>query len=160
MGGRLRVDLDVDSPWYRVLRAGSPAQALQYAAVCYPSDANNRFSPLYEADVVFPAAYAGDQRETVLWEVVLRDIRHQGIRIVPEPQTQDRYLVAVKLTRRLAVLNLRRPEIENIVMTGKRSPRLSAALSGRTGYIACAPARPPRCRAKLMTVRKPTAPGE
>ena len=125
--GRLRVDLDVDSPWYRVLRAESPAQALQYAAVCYPSDANNRFTPLYEADVVFPAAYAGGRRETALWEVVLRDIRHQGIRIVPEHQTRDRYLVAVKLTRRLAVLNLRRPQIENIVITGKRSPRLSAA---------------------------------
>ena len=86
--GRLRVDLDTGSPWYRVLRAGSPAQALQYAAACYPSEANNRFSPLYEAGVVFPAAYAGDQRETALWEVVLRDIRHQGIRIVPEPQTK------------------------------------------------------------------------
>ena len=58
---------------------------------------------------------------------VLRDIRHQGIRIVPQHQTRDRYLVAVKPTRRIAVLNLRRPEIGNIVITGKRSPRLSAA---------------------------------
>jgi hypothetical protein len=51
--GRLRVDLDVDSPWYRVLRAESPAQALQYAAVCYPTGKRSpRLSaaPYYQYD--------------------------------------------------------------------------------------------------------------
>jgi hypothetical protein len=125
--GRLRLQLHADSVWYRILRAHSPAEAMQYAQVCYPSDASNRFSPVRRGGVIVLTAYAGDRQRTVAWEVVLRDIRHKGVRRVPQYQTRDRYLVRTKLARSLSVINLRRPEIENLTVAEKHSPRLSSA---------------------------------
>jgi hypothetical protein len=125
--GRIRTQVEVEARWYRILRAPSGDEALEYARVCYPSDANNRFSPIQRSGAIVPAAYAGDQPEIAAWEVVLRDIRHMGIRRVPEHQTRDRYLVEVRLARPLSVLNIRRPEMENLVVAGKHSPSLSAA---------------------------------
>jgi hypothetical protein len=125
--GRLRRELDVGTRWYRILRARSAEEAAQFAEVCYPSDANNRFSPLRKWGAIFPAAYAGKTPETAAWEVVLRDIRHQGSRRVPQHQTRDRYLIETRLSRPRAVLDIRRPQIENLVTAGKHSPNLSGA---------------------------------
>lgn len=125
--GRLLRKLPKRTRWYRILRASSPEEASQFACVCYPSDANNRFSPIRKSSALVPAAYAGDQPETVAWEVVLRDIRHKGARRVPEHRTRDRYLVKTSLARSMSVLDIRRPQIENLVVEGKHSPNLSAA---------------------------------
>lgn len=125
--GLLSQELDAGSPWCRILRAASSDQALEYARFCYPSDANNRFSPVRISGATIPAAYAGDRPETAAWEVILRNIRHRGVRRVPEHETRDRYLVETKLAKPLTVLDLRRPQIENLVVEGKHSPRLSAA---------------------------------
>jgi hypothetical protein len=125
--GLLSQELDAGSPWCRILRAASAEEALEFARVCYPSGANNRFSPVRSAGVIVPAAYAGDRPETVAWEVILRNGRHKGIRRVPEHETRDRYLVEATLAKPLSVLDLRRPQIENLVAEGKHSPRLSAA---------------------------------
>src|SRR3954471_19940434 len=72
--GRLQHELVPGSRWYGILRARSAEEALEFARVCYPSDANNRFSPVRRSGTILPAAYAGDRPETATWEVVLRDI--------------------------------------------------------------------------------------
>lgn len=127
--GRIRRELDAGARWFRILRAQSNHEALRFAAFCYPSDASNRFSPLRRSGLIVPAAYAGDQPETAVWEVVLRDIRHKGARRVPEHQTRDRYLVETRAVRGMSILDIRRPELENLVSAGKHSPSLSAAPS-------------------------------
>jgi hypothetical protein len=88
--GRLQHELAPGSLWYRILRARSAEEALKFARVCYPSDTNNRFSPVCKSGVIVPAAYAGDRPETAAWEVVLRDICHKGIRRIPEHESRDR----------------------------------------------------------------------
>jgi len=125
--GRIRWELDLETPWYRILRAESAEEALGFARVCYPSDANNRFSPLRKFGAVIPAAYAGDSAETSAWEVVLRNTRHDGVRRVPARRTQDHYLIETRLLRAMNVLDIRRPEIDNLVGAGKHSPNLCAA---------------------------------
>jgi len=125
--GRLLHEVSAGEPWWRVVRAKSPRQALEYAQICYASDANNRFTPVYAGGAITPSAYAGDTPEIALWEVVLRGIRHDGIRRVPQHETRDRYLVETSAIRTLKVLSLRRPEIANLVVPGKRAPDLTAA---------------------------------
>jgi hypothetical protein len=88
---------------------------------------NNRFSPVHKGGAIVPAAYAGDRPETAAGEVVLRDIRHRGIRRVPEHETRDRYLIEVRLLQPMLLADIRRPQVENLVEAGKHSPRLCSA---------------------------------
>jgi len=125
--GTLRVSIPAETEYWRVLRAPSRADALSYAEVCYPSDANNRFSPVLSSGAPIPSAYAGASEPIALWEVVLRNIRHGGIKRVPRHETRDRYLVRVKTLRALELLDLRRPAISALVDPGNRPPDLSAA---------------------------------
>jgi hypothetical protein len=56
--GVVRHVLGEGETWWRILRARSATQALEFAGVCYPSDANNRFTPLYRDGAIAPSAYA------------------------------------------------------------------------------------------------------
>ena len=125
--GTIRHELAEGSEFSRVLRAPSRNAALERAKVCYPSDAMNRFSPVMASADIVPAAYAGASDKIALWEVVLRNIRHGGTNRVPRHETRERYLVQVKTTRKLQLLDLRRPAISSLVSPGKRPPDLTAA---------------------------------
>lgn len=83
-------ELPAGSTWHRVVTAVTPAQALEYAKTCYASDKLNRFTPVYTGGTIVPAAYAGSTAEVALWELVLRGIRHEGIKRVKEKETRDR----------------------------------------------------------------------
>jgi RES domain len=136
------------APWWRVVRASSSKDALEYAKICYPSDMNNRFTPVYSAGAIVPAAYAGSTPETALWEVVLRGIRHDGIRRVPEHQTTDRYLVETRVIRPLKLLNVRRPNDANLVAHLRVAPsfgRLHRFIpTQETGNVRCSRRRSAR----------------
>lgn len=119
--------LPTGSTWWRVLRSGSAAEAVTFAQTYYASDANNRFTPVYESGNIVPAAYAAQTRETALWESVLRFVRHEGIRRIPRRETRDRYLIEVKLTRDIQLLDIRRPCDMRLVAATKRPPELSRA---------------------------------
>ena len=54
--------LPTGSTWWRVLRSGSAAEAVTFAQTYYASDANNRFTPVYESGNIVPAAYAAQTR--------------------------------------------------------------------------------------------------
>jgi hypothetical protein len=125
--GRLVHELPADSTFWRVLRARPPDDPLGYAAMCYASDALNRFTPVVASGSIIASAYAGSAPEIALWEVVLRNIRHKGIKQVPQHETSDRYLVETRTTRALRLLDLRRPRDANLVAGRKRPPKLSAA---------------------------------
>jgi hypothetical protein len=125
--GTIVHEVPAGTTFWRVLRATPPADPLEYAKVCYPSDGTNRFSPIRKDGEIVPAAYAGSTAEIALWEVVLRDIRHQGIKRVSQHETSDRYLVETRTTRTLKLLDLRRPRDANLVAGRKRPPKLSAA---------------------------------
>src|SRR5262245_32467231 len=94
--GRLVHELLADTKFWRVLRAPTPAEALDYAKTCYRSDGKNRFTPVTARGDIVPAAYAGSTAEIALWEVVLRDIRHKGIKRVPRHEVSNRYLVETR----------------------------------------------------------------
>jgi hypothetical protein len=125
--GTIRHDLAKGTAFWRVLRAPSADAALEYSKVCFPSDGLNRFSPVKSGSDIVPAAYAGDSEKVALWEVILRNIRHGGLKRVPRHETRDRYLVQVKTDRALQLLDLRRPAISGVVSPGKRPPDLTAA---------------------------------
>jgi hypothetical protein len=120
-------DVPAGTTFWRVLRVTPPADPLEYAKVCYPSDGKNRFTPIIALGKIVPAAYAGSTREIALWEVVLREIRHKGIRRVPQHETTNRYLIETATTRALSLFDLRRPLDANLVAGRKRPPKLSAA---------------------------------
>jgi hypothetical protein len=84
----------------------------------------NRFTPIYVGGAIVPAGYAGNKPEVALWEMVLRSVRHDGIKRVMEKETRDRYLIETKLNRPLKLLDLRRPAIANLAAPGKRAPEL------------------------------------
>lgn len=130
--GRIVHEVPADTTFWRVLRARPPADPLDYAAICYASDALNRFTPLVAGGSIIASAYAGSTPEIALWEVVLRDIRHGGIKRVPQHETSDRYLVETRTTRALTLLDLRRPRDANLVAGRKRPPKLSA--TPKSGY--------------------------
>jgi hypothetical protein len=113
--------------WWRILRAPSADDAEEYAQACFPSPAGSRFTPVTRGTATVPAAYAGNSETVAFWEIVLRDVRHRGIRRVPEHDTRDRYLVEVTLRRTLALLDVRRPNDANLVAAGKRPPDLTQA---------------------------------
>ena len=125
--GRLVHEISSDARWWRIVRARSSKEALEYAKVCYASDKNNRFTPVYVAGRIVPAAYAGSRREISLWEGVLRGIRHEGVRRVPQHEVADRYLVETRVRRSLKLVELRRPGDVNVVAPGKHPPDLTAA---------------------------------
>jgi len=111
---RIVHEVPADTTFWRVLRARPPADPLDYATICYASDALNRFTPLVAGGSIIASAYAGSTPEIALWEVVLRDIRHRGIKRVPQHETSDRYLVETRTTRALTLLDLRRPRDANL----------------------------------------------
>jgi hypothetical protein len=125
--GRIVNNVPADTTFWRVLRAIPPADPLEYAKVCYPSDGKNRFTPVVALGKIVPAAYAGRTREIALWEVVLRDIRHKAIKRVRQHETSNRYLVEIRTTRALKLFDLRRPLDANLVAGRKRPPKLTAA---------------------------------
>jgi hypothetical protein len=112
--------------FYRVLKAASPSEALLYARECYPSAGNNRFSPVRLDGSIVPAAYAASTREHALWEAVLRNIRHKSVKIVPQHETDNRYLTEVRTTRELRLLNICKPYDQNLVAGRKHAPALTA----------------------------------
>jgi hypothetical protein len=120
-------ELAAGCTFFRVLKAVPPADPLIYARTCYPSDSSNRFSPIRLAGNIVPSAYAGATSELALWESVLRNIRHKGIKRVPQHETSHRYLIETRTTRRLRLLDIRRPKDANLVAGRKRPPKLSAA---------------------------------
>jgi hypothetical protein len=125
--GEARCTLRTDDVWWRVLRAPSAEEAHRYATTGYPSPAPQRFTPIVKDAQIVPAAYAGSTRAVSLWEVILRNIRHEGIRRIPEREVRDRYLVSVTLCRPLRLFDVRRPHDTSLVMAGKRPPDLTAA---------------------------------
>ncbi len=102
-------------------------KALEFARACYASDSLNRFSPMIVGGAIVPSAYAADTQRGSLWEAVLRNIRHAGFKRVPTKDIHQRYVVQIRTTRDLKLLNLRRPSISNLVDRGKRPPDLTAA---------------------------------
>lgn len=125
---RNRHTLDTDTHWWRVLRARNEKDAIDYAKACFPSPTPSRFSPIKDAKgEIVPNAYAGNSDRLALWEIVLRNIRHEGIRRVPAHETQDRYLVQVKSRRKLSLLDVRRPKDTSLVKEGMRPPDLTQA---------------------------------
>jgi hypothetical protein len=131
--GRIAHQLPARSFFFRVLRAIPPASPLAYARTCWPSEANSRFSPIRAHGNIIPSAYAATTRELALWETILRDIRHQGIKRVPQREISNRYLVEVRTTRARTLLDIRRPKDANLVAGRKRPPKLSVA--PKAGYV-------------------------
>jgi hypothetical protein len=125
--GTTRYTLRTDDSWWRVLRAKGASQAEDYARSLYPSDGLNRFTPVRQGACVVPSAYAGSTSRVALWEIVLRGIRHAGSRRVPEHEVRDRFMVQVRATRALTLLDVRRPRDANLVIEGKRPPDLTQA---------------------------------
>lgn len=125
--GRIVHEVPPNSTFWRVLRARPPDDPLGYPAICHASDALNRFTPVVAGGSIAASAYAGGTPEIALWEVVLRDIRHRGIKRVPQHETSDHYLVETRTTRPLRLLDVRRPRDANLVAGRKRPPKLSAA---------------------------------
>jgi hypothetical protein len=125
--GRLVHVLPAGSSWWRVVRASTPALAIEYAEQCYSSDTLQRFTPVLRDGQIVPAAYAAETDQTALWEVVLRGVRHDGIRRVPQRQVRDRYLVQLRLLRDLRLLNFTKPAVANVVARGRRPPDVTAA---------------------------------
>ena len=119
--------LDPDTQWWRTLKADSVAEARVFASTWYPSPTAGRFSPVREHGDIVPSAYAGKTRATSLWEAILRNVRHEGIRRVPEHEVRNRYLVSVTAHRPLQLLDIRRPRDAQLVTPGKRPPDLTAA---------------------------------
>jgi hypothetical protein len=125
--GRIAHELTAGTQFWRVVRALPPVDPLEYAKTCNPSDVKNRFSPIKMAGQIVPAAYAGSTPEIALWEVVLRGIRHKGIKRVPQHETSNRFLVQTLTIRSLTLLDLRRPRDANLVAGRRRPPKLTAA---------------------------------
>ena len=130
--GSARYDTRRDDIWYRTLAAPTPEKALEFAATWHPSRNVGRFTPVSNGANIVPAAYAASTRAVSLWEVVLRGVRHDGVRRVPTTQTCGRYLVSVAYTRTLRLFDIRRPRDICLVANGKRPPALAAA--GPSGY--------------------------
>ena len=125
--GQARYAMRTDDIWWRVLRAPSQADARQFASTWYPSPVSQRFTPLYKGGQIVPAAYAGSTRAVSLWEAILRNVRHEGIRRISEHHIRDRYLTKVSLQRRLHLFDIRRPRDSYLTAPGKRAPDLTAA---------------------------------
>lgn len=125
--GRLRWDVPVGTGFWRVLRAPAAAAAAEYAAVRYASPHLSRFSPIERGGALLASAYAGSSLDVALCEVVLRDVRHNGVRRVPTRDVRDRYAVRVETCRPIALIDTRRPRDANLVVAGERPPDLSAA---------------------------------
>jgi hypothetical protein len=119
--GSARYDTRRDDVWYRTLAAPTSDEARQFAAICYPSRNVGRFTPLFEGTNIVPAAYAASTRAVSLWEVILRGVRHGGIRRVPAAQVRTRYLVSVAYTRTLRLFDIRRPRDVWLVAAGPHS---------------------------------------
>jgi hypothetical protein len=125
--GTIRYTLGPNDVWWRVLKASSSDEAREYASTWYASRSIGRFTPIYDKSAIVPSAYAGSTRATSLWEVILRNVRHEGIRRVSEHEVRDRYLVGVTAHRPLHLLDMRRPLDAHLVASGKRPPDLTAA---------------------------------
>jgi hypothetical protein len=64
--GRIVHEVAADSQFWRVLKAPTWSDAVEYAKVCYPSNVRSRFSPVMAHGNIVPAAYAGSTREIAL----------------------------------------------------------------------------------------------
>jgi hypothetical protein len=134
--GTARYRTRTDDIWYRTLRAPAPELACEYAVSSYPARNPGRFTPIFDSSGIVPAAYAASTRAVSLWEVILRRIRHDGIRRVATSDVHGRYLVSVAYTHPLSLFDIRRPRDLCLVAPGQRPPALSAA--GPSGYpITC-----------------------
>jgi len=125
--GSARYDTRKDDIWYRTLSAPTPEKAREFAATWHPSRNPCRFTPVFIGGAIVPSAYAASTRAVSLWEVILRGVRHDGVRRVPTTQTRGRYLVSVAYTRALRLFDIRRPRDICLVADGKRPPALTAA---------------------------------
>jgi len=87
----MRFTLAAGKPVWRTLRASDATQAVQYAQECYASPAHTRFAPLKSGGATIPIAYVAATREVSLWEVILRGITHESIKLVPSSETTGRF---------------------------------------------------------------------
>jgi len=101
--GVTKYTLRTNDSWWRVLRAKDASQAEDYAQSLYPSDGLNRFTPVRHATGIVPSGYAGSTSRVALWEIVLRGIRHAGVRRVPEHEVKEGFMVQVRARRSLGV---------------------------------------------------------
>jgi RES domain len=130
--GLTQHELAAGDLWWRVVRASSPDEALKFAETCYASPYPSRFTPIHVSSNIVPAGYAGSTRVIALWEVILREIRHDGIKRISKSQVTGLYLVKTRFTRPLSLLNLRRPHDANLVAPRKRPPKLTSV--GKEDY--------------------------
>lgn len=130
--GLNRHELAVGGIWWRVVRAGSPREALKRAETCRASAYPNRFTPIFAGSGIVPAGYAAATRATALWEVILRDIRHEGLKRIPKSQVTRLYLVKTRVTRPLRLLDIRRPFDTHLVVAQKSPPMLTSV--GKAAY--------------------------
>lgn len=125
-------ELAAGEVWWRVVRASAPSEALKFAETCYGSADPNRFTPISAGSSIVPAGYAAATRATALWEVILRDIRHEGIKRIPKSQVTGLYLVKTRVTRPLRLLEIRRPFDAHLVVARKSPPLLTSV--GKAAY--------------------------
>jgi len=126
--GRAVKILEPGGTWFRVVGGASEAEAHARAVSLFASKALCRFSPILNAaGEIYPCAYAADVDRVALWETVLRNARHAGIKRVPPQETRDRYLFRLTFTRPQKLVDLSRPANLFTALAGERPPDLSAA---------------------------------
>jgi len=126
-GGGLRCTLHEGTRWYRVVTAEDAEAAESRALETFPSPRRARFTPVLSSGQIVPSAYAGDSERVALWEAVLRDIRHKGIKRVPVHETRHRHLIEVRLLQQRQLVDLTRPAISQLALPDQRPPDLSSA---------------------------------
>jgi hypothetical protein len=126
---RLREVVPIEQTFWRVVRATSHDEASRFATQLYPSPRLARFTPVLDraGSAIVPAAYAGATAPVALWEVILREARHRGIRRLDASALVDRYLVPVRTTRALELIALIKPRTNALAALHHRPPDLSEA---------------------------------
>lgn len=112
--------------WFRIVGAIDAAQAERFVCTPNPTKSEARFSPILDAKgAVIPSAYAAATARIALWEVVLRDVRHKGVKNVPHSALAGRYLFEVQLLESAVFVNLERPVLQQLALPGERAPDLT-----------------------------------
>ena len=122
----MHVPVAAGTRWFRIVGAKNPTQAERFVCTPNPTRSEARFSPIFDAaGAVIPSAYAAATARIALWEVVLRDARHKGVKNVPHSALAGRYLFEVQLLDSAVFVNLERPVIQQLALPGERAPDLT-----------------------------------
>jgi hypothetical protein len=114
--------------WYRVVGGANEAEARVRAVSLFASNQLSRFSPIKDpAGEICPCAYAADVDRVALWETVLRNARHAGIKRVASREIRGRYLFRLAVAYPQKLIDLSRPANLFTALPGSRPPDLSAA---------------------------------